>query len=100
MTKFNPVSRRQFLKLAGISAGTSLLAACVPVTTAPQPDAEEAAPAEAMMQKITILSQPSPPEAKGMLPAFKEATGIEGEWNEIPFSDLQAKYATILAGQD
>ena len=100
MSKFNPVSRRQFLKLAGISAGTSLLAACVPVTTAPQPDAEEAAPAEAMMQKITILSQPSPPEAKGMLPAFKEATGIEGEWNEIPFSDLQAKYATILAGQD
>jgi multiple sugar transport system substrate-binding protein len=100
MTKSNRVSRRQFLKLAGISAGTSLLAACVPVTTAPESAAGEAAPAEATMQKITILSQPSPPEAKGMLPAFKEATGIEGEWNEIPFSDLQAKYATILAGQD
>ena len=96
----NRVSRRQFLKLAGIGAGTSLLAACAPVAPEPQSDAGEAAPAEEMMKKITILSQPSPPEAKGMLPAFKEATGIEGEWNEIPFSDLQAKYATILAGQD
>ncbi len=96
----NRVSRRQFLKIAGMGAGGSFLAACVPVATAPQGDGEEAAPAEEMMQKITILSQPSPPEAKGMLPAFKEATGIEGEWNEIPFSDLQAKYATILAGQD
>ncbi len=53
MVKQKKLTRRDFLKLAGVTAGTSLLAACAPVATQQQPAAavetkEEAPPAEAV----------------------------------------------------
>jgi ABC-type glycerol-3-phosphate transport system substrate-binding protein len=53
MVKQKKLTRRDFLKLAGVTAGTSVLAACAPVATQQQPAAavetkEEAPPAEAV----------------------------------------------------
>jgi len=109
------ISRRDLLKMIGLSTAGAALAACAPqsaATQAPaatQPPAATDAPATTVTQpaaqpaagKLTMLSHSSPQTESYRRTAeiFKEQTGTEIEIIECPFNELQPKMMTeLLAG--
>lgn len=95
MTEKKQISRRDFLKLAGLAGGTALIggvAACVPVqpqpAAAPQPAAEEKvveqAPAGRPFEGVTVnmhaISGANYDELYKLIPAWEEQSGAKVEF--------------------
>ncbi len=112
--KGRKISRRDMLKLIGVSAAGAVLTACAPATSAAPavPTASQAAaiptvaptttpPASLSTKKLSMLSHSSPQTESYRRTAgiFKQTTGVEIVITECPFNDLQPKMMTeLLAG--
>ena len=97
------LSRRQFLKLAGIASAGAALAACAPRPAAPAgtTGAQPSAPQEAAPVKLSHWQHHSPSRAQ-TVEQFKarfedENKGVTIDFQSIPWADYWSKLATGVA---
>lgn len=108
-----PISRRKFLKYAGVAAAAAAVAACAPTTTATPaatsaPAATAAGPtAPAVIAKpfagreLNIFSVTYHHIIKeNVVPAFADKTGAKVNWNEVGDDDTDTKFGVFAASQD
>ena len=111
----NRITRRKFLKLAGIAGGASLLAGCAPAAT-PTAEPTKAAPVVPAATtasstgckfkkcKLTVASWWGPHEIAGaeksFAGTFKQQTGIDVKYEFITNAEFNAKVLTNLSGSD
>jgi len=115
------ISRRDLLKVTGLSLAATILSSCGSSQTAPT--ATTAAKATAAPASTTGAAQPSAPAAVSKpfagkelnmlipnhhtanvhdlwVPIFQDKTGAKVNWTEIGTGDVDAKYAVFVASQD
>jgi ABC-type glycerol-3-phosphate transport system substrate-binding protein len=94
------ISRRNFLKLAGIGAGAGLLASCAPqATEAPAPAATEAPAAAAEISgELNVWSWADNPFLRDTAAAFNQKyPNVKFNWNTMSWQDTHQKLAVALA---
>jgi len=101
------LSRRAFLKYAGLTAAGATLAACAPPPTAVPPTAAPAAtqaPAQTGAKQfkgvtLTLVGASGQPEyiAKDLFPKWAELTGASLQVASFPMADLPDKVSTSFA---
>jgi multiple sugar transport system substrate-binding protein len=95
------LTRRDFLKVAAVSAAGVSLAACAPVVAPAEPAKEEQPVAEAPAKQtapinVATLDGELSNGVAGAQKAFTEATGIQMELIKIPGADMRTKMAADL----
>ena len=94
------ISRRNFLKLAGIGAGAGLLASCAPKPTEAPPPAATEAPAAAaeIAGELNVWSWADNPFLRDTAAAFNQKyPNVKFNWTTLSWQDTHQKLAVALA---